>query len=106
MISQEIIKEAIERLVKAYDPIEIYIFGPYAWGKPDDDDDLKFLLVVETSDEKIYRRGDRAFDVLFGLKIPKSVSVFTQEEFDNYSQDITSLCHEIKTRGKVVYARR
>ena len=105
MISQETIQEAIRRLVKAYDPLEIYLYGVYAWGNPDDDTDLNLLIVVESSDEKIYKRGDVAFDALFSLKIPKNVSVFTKKEFDQSCQDTASLTYQVKTKGKMVYAR-
>ena len=105
MISQETIQEAVQRLVKAYDPLEIYLFGSYAWGNPNEDDDLNFLLVIESSDEKVYKRGDKAFDVLLGLKIPTNVIVFTKQEFDTFSQDVTSLTYEVKSRGKMLYAR-
>ena len=44
MISQETIQEAIRRLVKAYDPLEIYMYGKYAWGTPDEDDDLNLCI--------------------------------------------------------------
>jgi len=105
MISQETIQEAIRRLVKAYDPLEIYMYGKYGWGTPDEDDDLDLLVVVESSDEKVYQRGYLAFEALFGLKIPKNVSIFTKQEFDTNCQDVTSLTYEIKNRGKRVYAR-
>lgn len=105
MISQETIQEAIRRLVKAYDPLEIYMYGKYAWGTPDEDDDLNLLVIVESSDVKVYQRGDLAFDTLLSLRIPKNVAVFTKQEFDISSQDVTSLTHEVKTRGKKVYAR-
>src|SRR5437879_5354697 len=105
MISEETIKEATRRLVKAYEPLTIYLYGPYAWGTPDDDTDLGLLIVVESSDEKVYKRMDRAFDTLLSLAIPKNVIVFTKEEFDRISQDSTSLCYEAKTKGKVLYAR-
>jgi hypothetical protein len=105
MISQETIQEAIRRLVRAYDPLEIYLYGKYAWGTPDEDDDLNLLLVIESSDKKAYQRGDLAFDTLLSLKIPKNVSVFTKQEFDTNSQDINSLTYEVKNRGKKVYAR-
>lgn len=105
MISQETIQEAIRRLVKAYEPLTIYLFGKYAWGTPDDDDDLNILVVVESSDVKVYKRGDLAFDALLSLKIPKNVTVLTKQEFDTSTQDVTSLGYEIKNRGKMVYAR-
>ena len=105
MISQEKIQEAVNRLVKAYEPLQIYLHGTYAWGNPDEDDDLNLLVIVEASEKKISQRGDKAFDVLFGLNIPTNISVFTKQEFDSFAQDTTSLVHEVKTRGKVVYAR-
>lgn len=105
MISQETIEEVIRRLVKAYDPLEIYLYGKYAWGTPDEEDDLNLLLVIESSDKKIYQRSDLAFDVLLSLKIPKNISVFTKQEFDTNCQDTTSLTYEIKNKGKKVYAR-
>lgn len=105
MISSDKIQEAIKRLVKAYDPLIIYLYGPYAWGTPDDETDLNLLLIIETSDKQIHKRGDKAFDALLGLEIPKTISIFTQPEFTTYCQDTTSLCYEVKTKGKIVYAR-
>ena len=105
MISQETIQEAVKRLVKAYDPLEIYLFGTYAWGNPNEDDDLNLLLVIESSDKKVYKRGDKAFDTLLSLDIPKNVLVFTKQEFDTLLQDVTSLTYEVKSRGKLLYAR-
>ncbi len=105
MISQETIQEAIRRLVKAYNPLEIYMYGKYGWGTPDEDDDLDLLVIVESSDEKVYKRGYLAFEALFGLGIPKNIAILTKQEFDTSCQDVTSLTYEVKNRGKRVYAR-
>ncbi len=104
MISKEIIQEAMQRLVQAYKPLEIYIYGKYAWGTPDEDDDLNILVIIESSDEKVYKRGDLAFKALLSLEAPTNVTVFTKQEFDTFSQDVTSRAYEIKTRGKKIYA--
>jgi hypothetical protein len=40
-----------------------------------------------------------------GLKIPTNVVVFTKQEFDTFSQDVTSLTYEVKNKGKMLYAR-
>ncbi|MFA5307342.1 MAG: nucleotidyltransferase domain-containing protein [Candidatus Babeliales bacterium] len=103
MVQQEIVDEAIGRLVKAYNPLEIYLYGKYAWGTPDKDDDLNLLVIVETSHEKVYKRGGRAFDALLSLEIPTNVTIFTQQEFATFCQDKTSLTYEIKSRGKLEY---
>ncbi len=103
MIPQETIIEALERLVKAYDPLAIYMYGKYARGNADEDDDLELLIVIESSDEDYCKRGYRAFDALFGLKIPKHITVYTKQEFDASAQDVTSLCYEVKNKGRRVY---
>ena len=105
MISQETIQEMTQRLIKAYDPLEIYLFGPYAWGNPDEDTNLSVLIIVDSSDEKVYKRGDRAFNALLSLKVPANVTVFTKQEFDTFTKDSTSLSYEVKNRGKILYAR-
>ena len=93
MISQEVIQEAVRRLVKAYNPLEVYLYGSYAWGNPNEGDDLNLLLIIESSDKKVYARGDKAFDTLLSLDIPKNVIVFTKQEFDTSLQDVTSLTY-------------
>ena len=105
MILQETINEAVDRLVRAYSPTKIYLYGNYAWGTPGDDDDLKFLIIVESSCEKVYKRSDEAYNALLSLHIPKTVAVFTEQEFNTFVQDATSTCYEISTKGKMVYAR-
>ena len=45
-ISKSKIQEAVKRLAETYHPITIYLFGSYAWGKPHEDSDLDFLVVL------------------------------------------------------------
>lgn len=105
MISQAIINEAIKRLVKVYDPLQIYLYGDYVWGSPNEESTFDLLIVIEESDERVLKRGYLAFEALLGLKIPQNVVVFTKEEFDKYAKDPKSNTYEIKNRGKVLYAR-
>jgi len=105
MITQEIINEVKNRLVKTYDPVSIYLFGSYAWGKPNEDSDLDLLIVVEKSSEKTYKRLLAGHDALFGLCIPKDLIIYTKEEFEKYSGDITTLGYKIKKDGELIYAR-
>ena len=104
MISQDVIQEAADRLVKAYNPLAIYVYGAYASGTPSEDDDLNLLVIIEVSNDKVYKRGEKAFDALLSLGIPKHVAVFTKQEFDKLMQDKTSLCYEVGTKGKLLYA--
>ncbi len=105
MINKDVIEEVKNRLVKAYDPVAVYLFGSYAWGHPDDESDLDLLIVVEKSDQKPQRRCDAGFDALWGLGFPTDVIVYTKEEFAQRAQDITTLCYKVAHDGKKLYAR-
>jgi uncharacterized protein len=105
MIPQTTIDEAIRRLVKVYNPVQIYLYGDYAWGTPNEESTIDILIIVTSSDERVIKRGYPAFEALLGLKIPKNIIVLTKEEFDKYTQDPNSSTSEIKHRGKILYAR-
>jgi predicted nucleotidyltransferase len=105
MISNEIIKAVTQRLVKAYNPIAIYLFGSYAWGKPDAGSDLDLLIVIEKSDKKPHLRSERGSEALWDIKIPKDLLIYTQDEFKQRIIDASTLCHKIEKEGKVLYAR-
>ena len=105
MISKEKIEEVKKRLVEVYNPLAIYIFGSYAWGNPTEDSDLDLLVVVDSSDEKSYKRPVKGHHVLFGLEISKDIIVYTRDEFEKSSNDITTLCYKIKNEGEKVYSQ-
>jgi uncharacterized protein len=105
MISEKTIEEVKKRLVETYNPIAIYIFGSYAWGTPTEDSDLDLVIVIDKSDEKSYSRPRPGQQALFGLGISKDIIVYTKDEFEKSSNNVTTLCHKIKNDGKVLYAR-
>ena len=47
MITNEVIEEVKNRLVKTYDPLAIYLFGSYAWGTPTEESDLDLVIIVD-----------------------------------------------------------
>lgn len=104
MIENKTINEVVRRLVDVYHPVEIYLFGSYAWGHPTDDSDLDLLVVVESSGEKRYKRPVAGLLALFGLNISKDLIVSTQDEFSRNARDKASLYFKIKHDGKRIYA--
>lgn len=104
MITNQTIEEVKKRLISAFDPIEIYIFGSYAWGHPDEESDLDLLIVVDAYDDK-YKAMVEGYRVLTGLSISKDILVLNRQEFETESQDITKFCYKIKKKGRKIYAR-
>ena len=103
MTNAEVIDTVKERLVETYNPEVIYLFGSYAWGKPDEQSDLDLLVIVKNSDEKSYKRALRGIHSLSGMKIAKDIIVYTEAEFEELSSDVSTLCYKIAQEGIKLY---
>ena len=99
-----VIREVVERLVTAYAPERIILFGSYAWGQPDADSDIDLLIIKETplrpmdrwmEVKRLLRDSDRFLDV--------SPLVYTSEEWDRRLAMGDSFLQEIVEKGKVLY---
>lgn len=105
MITHETIQEVIKRLVNTYNPLEIYLFGSYAHGDPHHNSDLDILVVIESSQEKTYKRSIIGYEALWGLGISKDLLVYTKDEFQESLHDSSTLPYHAKNEGKCLYAR-
>jgi len=102
-MTSQILETVKTKLAEAYKPKLIYLFGSYAWGRPDEQSDLDMLIIVEKSDEKSYKRPRKGLESLSGLKIAKDIIVYTSDEFEELSRDVTTLAHKIKAEGIKLY---
>ncbi len=103
MNRSEIIEIAKKKLIEAYAPQELYLFGSFAWGTPDEQSDLDMLVVVDKSDEKPYKRAIKGIEALTGFKIAKDIIVYTREEFEELAGNVSTLCYKIKMEGVKLY---
>lgn len=105
MISSELIEKVKERLIKAYDPLEIYLFGSYAYGAPNEESDLDLFIIVQISNEKSYKRPLKGYDALMDIDVPNDIIVYTKKEFDEKSIHLSTLAYKVKNKGKKLYAK-
>lgn len=106
MQNEEKIQLMTKRLIDLYHPVEIYLFGSYAWGLPDEDSDVDLLVVVdECKSEDRHMALVQGHRALRGMGLPKDLILLTKEEFDNYSADHRKIYYKIKNKGKLLYAR-
>ena len=96
---ETLLPEMTRRLVAEFDPCQIYLFGSYAWGQPNEDSDVDLFVIVPDSDESSRERSLRARSCLRGLPIAKDILVKTQAEVDWASRVYASLESEILERG-------
>ena len=102
-ISKSEIQEAVKRLADTYQPLTIYLFGSYAWGKPHSESDLDFMLVIPENIESTFelrRKGNRA---LAGIGFSVDFLFNSPTSFNLRAEHPSSLEHKIKKEGKIVY---
>jgi hypothetical protein len=100
-LDQTTIEEIKRRLVTTYNPREIYLLEP----QRDDNIDVSILVVVDGKNIQHYDLMTAGHKALIGVKVAKNILVYTQEEFEEYSQDQSTLSYSIKNYGKRIYAR-
>ena len=105
MIHQNTIDEVKKRLIEAYNPLEIYLFGSYAWGHPDEESDLDLLIVVDHHPSSRYQSMVTGHKALIGLNISKDLLVYSKDEFNKCASDVTSICNKVIRSGKKIYAK-
>jgi len=102
-LDTDLLEEATRRLVEAFHPEQIYLFGSHAWGTPNESSDVDLVIVVPESDLSPHLRAAHAYRALRGLPIPIEVRVRTRSEFERYRHVRASLEHQIHEEGKRLY---
>lgn len=99
-----ILSEAIRRLVDAFAPERIYLFGSRARGEAGSDSDYDLMVVIEESSEPGYRLAARAHSLLWGLKAAADILVWPRKRFEERLSVRVSLPATIVREGKLLYA--
>lgn len=100
-----VLAEVTNRLVEAYQPDRIYLFGSVARGDSTPDSDYDIMLVVPDDAPKEKKDCDLAYRVLRDLGIAKDVLVSTCSYFDNHLPLKASLPATVIREGKLLYGR-
>ena len=96
--------EIVGRLIDAYRPERIYLFGSRARSDFGDDSDYDLMVVVPESAPPERRRSRLAYEVLRGTGIAADVLVWTQHAFDGRLHLRASLPFTVISEGRLLYA--
>jgi len=102
--SDAVLAEIVRRLVEAYQPERIYLFGSVARGDAGPHSDYDILVVVADDAQPERRRSRVAYEVLWGTGVAADVLVWTANQFNSRIHLATSLPATVIREGKLLHA--
>ena len=96
------VQEIVRKIVGAFRPRRIVMFGSRARGETRPDADVDLMVEMETDEPPAQRV--RMIDALFGLRRwAMDVIVYTPQEVEQHRQYRNSFIRMIESEGKVLY---
>lgn len=103
MDRNEVIQEAVRRIVSHFDPDKVYLIGSTARGESHSGSDLDFLVVVPDDMPRQKRLGGDIHLKLYGIGAPVDVIPIKRSTFEARSNWIMSLPAIALREGVLVY---
>ena len=103
LVADPLLDEAVRRLVDAFRPEQIYLFGSRARGDSREDSDYDLMVVVSDSDLPPHRRAQHAHLALRNVHVAADILVWTRQEFDRFLPVVGSLAATIVREGRLLY---
>ncbi len=98
------LQEITRRLVDAYEPVEVYLFGSHARGDAGPDSDYDLLLVVDDGAPPSRRSSRLAYEALRGTGTAADVLVCTRTWFERRRELKASLPGTVLREGRLLHA--
>jgi predicted nucleotidyltransferase len=99
-----VLAEVVRRLIEAYAPEAIYLFGSKARGNADADSDYDLLVVVPDDAPPNRRKSKLAYEALWGTGTAADVLVWTRSRFESGLHINASLAATVMREGRLLHA--
>ena len=107
-VSDEILAEMVQTIVREVDPERIYLFGSRARGNARADSDVDLLIVERKSfgpQHSRFQEINRVYRVLSSFRIPKDILLYSDDEFAKWRTSINHVVGRCNREGKLLYER-
>ena len=108
IVSETVLAEMVQAIVREVDPEQIYLFGSHARGKARADSDVD-LLVVEREPfgprHSRFQQINRLYRALSSFRIPKDILLYSRDEFAKWRNSLNHVVSRCYREGKLLYER-
>ena len=94
----------VRRLVAAFEPERIYMFGSKARGDDGPDSDYDLMMVLRECEEPAYKLEMEAHGLMRDLRTAVDILVWEREAFDSRLHLRASLPSTVVREGQLLYA--
>ena len=101
-VTLELLREIAQKVVRAFRPKNIILFGSYAYGKPTSDSDLDLLIVMESRDRPA-ERIRKVSDLFDPRPLPMDFIVLTPGEMRRRLSGFDPFLEEVLEKGQMLY---
>jgi uncharacterized protein len=98
-----VLAEIVRRLIEAFSPLKVYLFGSKARGDSNQDSDYDLMVIVPDDAPPEYQQSGLAYDYLWGTGAAADVIVWTKTKFERRMHVIASLPATVIREGRLVY---
>lgn len=106
-VTDDLLREIVQKIVTAFNPQKVILFGSRAYGKPAPDSDVDLLIVTNALKTRSFFERRRAVSDLFPhRRFALDVIVCTPAELEQLVKQGPAFFRQVVTQGKVLYERR
>ena len=102
-VTEDLLAEVTERVVDAFHPNKVILFGSYAYGVPHTESDIDLFIIMQSADT-MHQRIVKVTEVARVPFLPMDVIVRTPEEVAQRIAMGDYFVTEILDKGRVLYS--
>jgi predicted nucleotidyltransferase len=108
-VTKKKIKEMTAAIVREVDPEKVVLFGSWARGTAGSSSDVDFIVVEKKPFGLGHSRRqvmNSLWEALSRFDFPKDILVYSQDEFDYWSESLNHVVGRAVREGRTLYERR
>jgi predicted nucleotidyltransferase len=102
---QRTLSALVERLVAAFDPEAIYLFGSRARGDATPHSDFDLMVITSSDDDEAEFDLAKAYAPVQGLGIACEIIPCSRRAFKREKRTPTGICRTVAEEGRLIYER-